>query len=404
MLDRKNIHTLIDQLTATGRFEFSVETNGSWDPKFFQDLAKRPVFLNIAFHPLDVDFDTFYKRVLKIRDAGFNIAMVNMVLDPKNIPVLEQAVSRFEAEGLFVNLSAMQPHGIYAGRTERTERELELIEANNTPLDIKYKILRPPSKGKLCYYPALTYYLQYDGLIRVFCSNDAPQNLFTDGLPPLPREAVPCPYDICGACNEMYRSLADEPLQVTPLTLFTHREYVEEVKAYRKKHNRTVAMRRLPLGLGKLFEPKVSSRTLFEEARLKAAESEKAAFQIPLNGIGKPLPEQAVFGAVDESGNVIEAFSRDRIALSGWAAARNGGSVRQVRILLDSRELGSLENFEIRPEVASEFGRPELAKSGWRTMVYLPALEPGEYELTVQAVDRSGNAMGWPGPRIRIVE
>ena len=37
MLDRKNIHTLIDQLTATGRFEFSVETNGSWDPKFFQD-------------------------------------------------------------------------------------------------------------------------------------------------------------------------------------------------------------------------------------------------------------------------------------------------------------------------------------------------------------------------------
>jgi hypothetical protein len=111
-----------------------------------------------------------------------------------------------------------------------------------------------------------------------------------------------------------------------------------------------------------------------------------------------------VFGAVDESGNVIEAFSRDRIALSGWAAARNGESVRQVRILLDSRELGSLENFEMRPEVASMFGRPELAKSGWRTMVYLPALDPGDYELTVQAVDGSGNAAGWPGPRIRIVE
>jgi organic radical activating enzyme len=403
MLDRQNVHILLDRLTATGRFEISIETNGSWDPQYYQDLASRSIFLNVAFHPLDVDFETFFKRVSRIRDAGFFVVMVNLVLDPQNLPVIEKAVGRLEQAGFFVNLSAMQPSGIYSGRTERTRRELELIEAYNTPLDIKYKVLRPPSRGALCFYPALTYYLQYDGLIRVFCSNDPGQNLFTGGLPPLPREAVPCPYDHCVACNDMHRSLAHEPLQTTPLTFFTHREYVEEVKAYRRKQRRTRVLRALPLGIGRLFDSRHSSRALFEQAAREAA-ADGAAVAIPLTQIAGAPAEEPILGSVDESAGVIEAFSRDRIALSGWAAAAQRGPVRQIRIFLDTRELGTLEHFEPRPEIAASYGRPEWARSGWRTMVYLPALDPGEYQLRVQAVDSGGNTASLTAPRVRIVE
>jgi organic radical activating enzyme len=402
MLDRKNVHTLLDRITETGRFEISIETNGSWAPEFFKGLAGRPIFLNVAFHPLDVDFETFYQRVSQIRNAGFHVAMVNMVLDPGNIPVIEKAVDRLERDGFFVNLSVMQPTGIYSGRTERTERELELIEAYNTPLDIKYKVLKPPTQGALCFYPAMTYYLEYDGSIRIFCSKDRPQNLFTDGLPPLPREAVPCPFDRCGGCNDMYRSLADEPLQMSPLEFFTHREYAKEVIAYRKRQGKLRRLRRLPLGIGKLFETGRSSRAFFEQAVREAAARQQGV-TIPVNGIGSAVSAE-LLGAVDGSGDVIEAFSRDRIALSGWFATRNKGQVGHIGIYLDSQKLGTLDYFDDRPEIASSQGRPELAGFGWRTMVYLPALDPGEYQLKVQAVDPGGNAVDFAAPRVRIAE
>ena len=329
--------------------------------------------------------------------------MINMVLDPQNLPVIEKAVERLEKDDFFVNLSAMQPSGIYTGRTERTERELDIIEAYNTPIDIKYKVLKPPTKGAPCFYPALTYYLQYDGLIRVFCSNDAPQNLFTDGLPSLAREAVPCPFDRCGGCNDMYRSLAEEPLQTTPLTVFTHREYVEEVKAYRQKQRKRNTLRKLPLGIGRLFESKESSRALFEQAMRTPPLPNPAFVNIATNGNGKPLPEEQVFGSTDESGRLIEAFSRDRIALSGWAATRDREAFK-VRILLDSQELGTVTHFKHRPEVAASYGKPELANCGWETMLYLPALDPGEYQLSVEAFDSSGNMASLAAPRLRIVE
>jgi hypothetical protein len=236
----------------------------------------------------------------------------------------------------------------------------------------------------------------------VFCSNEQPSNLFTDGLPPLPREAVPCPYDRCGACNEMYRCLVDEPLQSTPLTFFTHREYVEEVKEYRKKQRRTRALRKLPFGIGGLFESGQSSRTIFEEAARQAAiaAAGRNAFAVPVNGIGPARSAEPILGSVDESESLIEAFSRDRIALSGWVAAQGQSPVRQVRIFLDSRELGALDHFEPRPPVNGSVREP----AGWRTMVYLPPLNPGEYQLTVQAVDTRGNQTSFPAPRVRILE
>jgi hypothetical protein len=56
--------------------------------------------------------------------------------------------------------------GLYWARTERTDRELDLIERYNTPSDNYFKLAKPPTKGRLCFYLTMTYYLMYDGAIQ----------------------------------------------------------------------------------------------------------------------------------------------------------------------------------------------------------------------------------------------
>src|SRR5262249_36957012 len=156
------------------------------------------------------------------------------VLAPENLDSFERHLKQVEAAGFFVNLSPMNPTGVYLSRAERSRREMELIERYNAPIDIKYKVQRPSTKGSLCWHPAMSYYLMFDGKIQGFCIGQF-QILSTDGPPSLPREAVPCPLNECIACTEMYRALVDEPLVTQPLSLYHRGEYVAEVNAHRQR-------------------------------------------------------------------------------------------------------------------------------------------------------------------------
>ncbi len=176
---------------------------------------------------------------------------------------------------------------------------------------------------------------------------------------------------------EMYRALVDEPLVDRPLSLYPLDEYAAEVRAYRRSQwwRRWVRRGKRP-------------------ASLPVPPPAAAAPLVPANQILPALPEGAIFGYIDSLNGAsrIDARSRDRIALFGWAASRAAGApLRTIRILLGERTLGEVTDFHARPDVVSYFGRPELLKSGWRTMVYLPALGDGEYQIRVEAVDRLGN-------------
>lgn len=396
MLDRENVRTVLAGITADPRFEIAIDTNGSWEPAYFDELDKRRIFLNVAYHPQETAFEPFVKRLRKLREAGFAVAMVNLVLDPDDIDALMAAVGRLEADGFFVNLSALQSWGVYASRSARTEREIDLVEAYNTPLDIRYKLLNPATRGRPCLYPARSFYLQYDGLMRVFCT-DMESNLFTAGPPALPEEAQPCPYDQCIACNEMYRDLADEPLVPYPGRLHTYLEYAQEVREARRERQRQQAVERLPGG-------RTAARWLFgrrppslrEELAARAAGAARQREQrrqalVAVDAIRPALPAERLFGAMDVYQEAVR--SRDRILLSGWAAARDRGApVKEVRILLDGKPLAAVREFHDRPDIAAQFGRPELEQCGWRTMVYLPALDEGEHPLEAQAVGFDGAA------------
>lgn len=393
-LDRENFREMLTKLNTLEHFTMRIDSNGSWDPEYFRDLDKKRIFLNIAFHPNEVDFSTFFRRVQKIRDCGFDVEMLNFVLAPENLDAFEKSLEEAERAGFFVNLSPMNPTGAYLSRTERSSREMEIIERYNMPIDVAYKVGSPDTLHRPCFHPALSYYLMFDGRIQVFCVGQF-QNIFTDGIPPLPREALPCPYQKCIGCTEMYRALADESMVTTPLSLYPVDEYVREVSVYRKKQRWRSLLKkwlRVNHGNGSIPLPEATHRNGGGN-RLMPADAIKPA-----------LPSQPVFGTVDGN-NGIQARSRDRLALSGWAASqKHGAPVQAVLLLINGREVGTVRHFHPRADIAASFQREELTQCGWRTMVYLPALQPGEYRLTALGIDPEGMSAELGSVPVQIID
>jgi hypothetical protein len=362
-------------------------------------VDKTRIWVNIAFHPTQTTFEEFYPRLLKIRDSGFRIPIVNFVLAPENLDDFEQVYSTLEKDGFFVNISTMIPTGVYLSRTERTERELDIVEKYNTPLDNYFKLVRPDTKDRPCFYPAMTYYIMFDGSIRVACMDSTARDLIKDGPPPLPRQAVPCEYQQCIGCSDMYRALEDEPRLTRPLELFTLEHYAEEVQTFRSQRERKERLNRFPLGLGKLLgagKPFPSYRN-----QIRPSEEPDVQSLITPDSIRMPLPSSPVFGHNDHP--VIQARSRDRISISGWAASQNS-PVEEVRLWVNEKEIGVIRDFFYRPDVVLTYGREELAKTGWRTMVFLPALPHGEHTLTPKAINRNGDCVDLPQTTLHILD
>lgn len=394
-LDRKNFLDLLAGLAEMKHIRVGIDTNGYWEPAYYAGLDKSGLFLNVSFHPTQSDFADFFRRLLSIREAGFHIAMVNYVVAPENQNTFEEARLQLEAEGFCVNASPMIQTGLYLSRTERTEQELDLLVRYNTPLDLHFKLIQPETKGRPCFYPAMTYYIRYDGKIRIGCMNEY-RDLFSDEIPELSRTAVPCPQQQCEGCTDMFRALTDEPLYRDPVKLYTLEDYAREFSDYRQQNSVDDAE----------FRTREVARWR-QQVEAKRRKAEAATLPVLSEASAAELPAEPIFGYVDARDDrfFIRARSRDRVWVSGWVASRqHGAPVQSVKLLLHGQELGTLRNFHPRPDVAAHFGRANLLQSGWQALVYLPALRPGRYELLVEATDQEGTRgtlAPWP---VEIVE
>lgn len=388
-LDRANFRALLGGLAAMKHIRVGIDTNGFWDASFFSDLDKSGIFLNVSYHPSQAGFADFLRRLLAIRDAGFTVAMVNYIVAPENMHSFEDAFTQLGRQGFCVNASPMIQTGIYLSRVERTEEELDLLVRYNLPVDLHFKLLQPETRGRPCFYPAMTFYIRYDGMIRVGCM-DRYQNLFLDGIPELPRTAVPCPQQQCEGCTDMYRALVEPPLYPHPPKLYTLEDYAREFTTYRSRQNaddpefrrQAVAMWHERLQAGR---PLTSSAPPHPAACSPAAQ----------------LPPEPIFGYVDvrDGHPFVQARSRDRVWLSGWVASRNGAPVREATLRVGGKVVAAIRHFHPRPDVAVHFGRPDLLRCGWQALVYLPALPPGTHQLLVEASDPegvSGTLAPWP--------
>jgi hypothetical protein len=145
--------------------------------------------------------------------------------------------------------------------------------------------------------------------------------------------------------------------------------------------------------------------TSFEAHWDRAAAVPPGSF-VPLSEL-TTAPAGPPFGFIDkiQGTDVIEALSRDRIFLSGWAgSARVGENIREVGLFVGDNQLASVTKFYARPEVVAAFNRPDLLNTGWRAFFYLPILKKGKYELTARAVTDSGTTGELPSFKLSILD
>jgi len=131
---------------------------------------------------------------------------------------------------------------------------------------------------------------------------------------------------------------------------------------------------------------------------VESALSLQAEPEITVNGSAAEIPVEPLFGYFDT--RLIEARGSERVRVAGWVASgKTGAPVSEIRLKLGGRELAAVRNFHARPDVAAYYGRKDLLRSGWQTLVHLPNLAPGEYELTAEATDPEG-VSGAIGPAL----
>ena len=120
---------LIENLSVIHTMEFS--TNLFWEPDdFIRRINPGRARIGVSFHPEFISFEVFFKKVKKIKDAGFEI-WVNYVGYPPIFKNMYEYKKRFEAIGVFMNVLPFK--GKYNGRiypegyTDEEKKYLEKV-------------------------------------------------------------------------------------------------------------------------------------------------------------------------------------------------------------------------------------------------------------------------------------
>lgn len=78
----------------------------------------------------------------------------------------------------------------------------------------------------------------------------------------------------------------------------------------------------------------------------------------------------------------------------GWAvSAVPGAPVTTVTLLVDGKPIAETETFELRPDVASAYGRTDFEKSGWKLEAPLKKFGGGKHPVTVHAINKNGDEL-----------
>lgn len=238
-LDHQGFSRFLAGIGALPRLRYTrVDTNGSWSPDRYEGVpreVRERVRLNVSFHPTQIDLDVFARRLGRILDAGWDVAMVNYVMQADQADGYEQARAVLgERYGVYVNPNpdAFDPapeHRGLARRDARPDRLRSLL-----PVVDHARKTGALTVGKPCFFPSIGYFVAPDGVAERACGvavAGAPRRLdfIRDSarLEPLPRP-VACPQLTC-LCLDRYAFLEEVPGRGRALDLLD--EYVTDCRA-----------------------------------------------------------------------------------------------------------------------------------------------------------------------------
>ena len=210
-LDHEGFANFLERVGTLGKLQYlRIDTNGAWDPARFEAVPERvrkATQLNVSFHPTQITLDRFEKRLAKIVEAGWNVGMINYVLEADQAGDYEKLRDHFRDEhGIYVNPNpdAFDDAWRHADMRERARRRLLPM----LPLEDLLMKTGASTKGKTCWYPSVSYMIAPNGVAARSCGARAMVERRIDFIhdsahvKPL-EEPVQCPQAAC-LCLDRY--------------------------------------------------------------------------------------------------------------------------------------------------------------------------------------------------------
>jgi len=217
-----------------------VDTNGSWSPDRYDSVPvsiRRKVQLNVSFHPTQIELEPFERRLRRILDRGWQVGMINYVMEARQAGDYEPVRDHFEREyGIYVNPNpdAFDPAftgGLLGVREAR--RKLEVLLPH---IDVMQKT-GARTAGKPCFFPSIAYFIAPDGTAERACGVTVagePRKLdFIGESSRLRALATPvtCPLPTC-LCLDRYAFLEELPGRGRSINLLA--EYVRDCRSHQQ--------------------------------------------------------------------------------------------------------------------------------------------------------------------------
>ncbi len=217
MIDRKAMVPFLETLTAMPTVEcIRIDTNASWDPKYYDRLDRSKIILMCTFHPSQVSESDYLSRIDRFLDHGFSIGMINYVMDRSNFERYADLSREMQDRGG----PPLHPNPLWDSSGYYSSEDLELMKRELPEADFLYRSQVQSPKGEKCLFPTIGYEMDQTGHIQAGCYPFVTGSFFDEQLPPAFAGPVPCPYRAC-TCLDKYsflgsvnRNITANPLQV----------------------------------------------------------------------------------------------------------------------------------------------------------------------------------------------
>ena len=213
-LDHESFAPFLAYVARSPKFRYvRVDTNGSWSPDRYEAVPLREkIQLNVSFHPTQITLDAFAKRIARIVDAGWNVAMINYVMEAQQADEYERVRDHFgRAHDIYVNPNPDAFDPAWTSSAEIRDAAQDQLRRLLPVIDVARKTGDPTAR-KPCFFPSISYFVAPDGAAERACGVVVPGeprrlDFIRDSarLTPLPH-AVSCPQPAC-LCLDRYAFL-----------------------------------------------------------------------------------------------------------------------------------------------------------------------------------------------------
>jgi organic radical activating enzyme len=228
-LDQENFMLFLKRIASMDRCKIlRINTNGSCIPKIqdFNPQQAEKLKLNISYHPTQISFDLFKEKINEIVSYGWDIEMINYVMERDQRKQYEEIRDYFSKKfDIYVNPNP----NFYEKFTKQKKKEFSRYLCKNDLLQKTGAI----TSGKICYFPSIGYNLMPDGVMYRACVGKEPIDFIRNSKDlRLSTQPAHCPLFRC-VCLDMYAFLDDFPKRGKRLNLL--REYIEANRKHQEQ-------------------------------------------------------------------------------------------------------------------------------------------------------------------------